>query len=70
VVPSNARERISPRTENAAAPAMDDKNATPLEPDRPTANVGIGGPVRGLSVRKVNPPAGPSNGSKGMGYIS
>ncbi|XP_006460860.1 hypothetical protein AGABI2DRAFT_69516 [Agaricus bisporus var. bisporus H97] len=63
-VPSNARERISPSSENAATSAKDDKNLPAPGAGRPA--VGIGGPVRGLSIRKATAPAGPSNPPKGM----
>ncbi|KAJ7729531.1 NADPH oxidase regulator NoxR [Mycena maculata] len=55
-VPSNARELTSGDEPRAAAPA---RSNTVLNTARPSPNAGMGGPVRGLSVRRGgSPPAG------------
>lgn len=50
-VPPNARERITGTGDSDVAPAMSRSNTTG-SPTKTTPGPGIGGPVRGLSVRK------------------
>lgn len=58
-VPTNVRDRTSPVAETASAPMT--RSNTVL--NRPTAGSGMGGPVRGLSVRKGASPVSPKDNS-------
>jgi hypothetical protein len=59
-VPANARQLTNPTAERAAPAPMARSNTT-APGNRPPPGAGIGGPVRGLTVRKANaPPAGVS----------
>ncbi|KAJ7072604.1 NADPH oxidase regulator NoxR [Mycena amicta] len=58
-VPSNAREVTSPDSAPARSPSTSGDPArsnTVLNTGRPSPNAGIGGPVRGLSVKRGSPP--------------
>ncbi|KAJ3570908.1 hypothetical protein NP233_g4105 [Leucocoprinus birnbaumii] len=61
-VPSNAREFTNPNNRGPSSPNNDNRSAEPglarsatqITPGKPSPGVGIGGPVRGLSVRRPN----------------